>query len=160
MPETKIKRSQVAHFINTTPSSTATWVRLGTGVTSAKINYNPQTSEEIYINEDSGSTFVESYKPNMPTEMTAIKGNPAFDYLETLRRARPVLSAAETQILNVWFSDTPVSTDQYTAERQNVSIQFDDFGGDGGVATKLNFTINYIGDPTTGLYDVSAGTFA
>ncbi len=57
----KIKRSQVQSFINTTPSAAATYELIGDGVVTGTINYNPQTSEETYIHEDSATIAVESY---------------------------------------------------------------------------------------------------
>lgn len=151
---TKIKRSEIQTFLNITPQSTATYRLLGDGVTSGKINYNPKTSEETYINEDSATITLESYAPTLPIEQTAKFGDPAFDFIDGLRVARAVLSAAESDIVNVWAYETgapPV----YPAEKQAVSIQIDDFGGEGGVAAKINYTINFIGDPIPGDFNIT-----
>jgi hypothetical protein len=43
----------------------------------------------------------------------------------------------------------------YLAEKQAVSIQFDKYGGPGGSPAKLNYTINYLGDPEIGLFDLT-----
>ena len=66
---------------------------------------------------------------------------------------------AETTIVNVWLYETAVSPGVYPAEQQAVSIQIDDFGGDGGQAAKVNYTINYIGDPVVGTFTVATSTF-
>jgi len=155
---TKVKRSQFRTFLNTGTPSEPVWSLIGDGVTSAAIQYNPQTSEEIYIHEDSGSTIVEAYKPNMPIEAAAINGDAVFEYIDALRKARAVLSAAETEIVNVWLYETPTSG-AYPAEKQAVSIQIDDFGGEGGVAAKINFTINYKGDPVLGTFNPTTLAF-
>ena len=49
----KLKRSLFATFINTTPGDdTATWARMGKGITSQNISYNPNVTTEQYIDED------------------------------------------------------------------------------------------------------------
>jgi hypothetical protein len=155
---TKIKRSQFRTFLNTGTLVTPVWSLIGDGVTTGTINYNPQTTEEVYIHQDSGSTSVETYKPVMPIEATAINGNADFEFIDNLRKTRAVLTAAETEIVNVWMYETPTGS-TYPAERQAVSIQIDDFGGDGGVATKINYTINFKGDAVLGTFNPTTLAF-
>ncbi len=147
-----VKRSEFATYLNTGTIAVPDWALLGDGITSASISYNPQTSEEIYIHEDSGTTQVESYKPTMPIEAICKDGDDAWEYLDTMRKARAVLSDAVTEIVNVWLYETP-TTGKYPAEKQGCSIQFDEFGGDGGVSNKMSFTINYQGDPVVGFFN-------
>lgn len=154
----KIKRSQVQSFINTTPSAAATYELIGDGVVTGTINYNPQTSEETYIHEDSATIAVESYAPTMPVEATAVSGDAVFEFIDTLRRNRAVLADAETDIVNVWMYESggPAA---YPAEKQTVSIQIDDFGGDGGQAVKINYTINFVGAPVVGTFNATTKAF-
>jgi hypothetical protein len=158
MTGTKVKRSQFQTFLNTTPLSTATYKLIGSGVSSSKINYNPKTSEETYVSDDTASISVENYAPVMPVEMTALNGDDAFEFVDALRKTRAVLSAAETDIVNVWMYETGGPT-AYPAEKQPVCIQIDDFGGDGGVAVKINYTINFVGAPTTGTFNATTKAF-
>ena len=155
---TKIKRSEVQTFINTTPLSTATYKLLGDGVTTGTINYNPKTNEETYIHEDSATITLDSYAPTLPVEATAKSGDEAFDFVDNLRVTRAVLDDAETDIVNVWMYETGGPT-AYPAEKQSVSIAIDSFGGDGGVAAKINYTINFIGDPVLGTFNASTSAF-
>jgi hypothetical protein len=203
----KIKRSQLAMFLNTGTKQAPAWSLIGEGVTEQTINYNPQTSDETYIHQDSGTTDVESYKPTIPTPMTAIKGDAVFDHVDEIRRKRKVLGDARGEVLIVYLYDTAGDsytltltepgdwatkyTDYYTkagnvyspvtggtapawagdtyykktagtsypAERNDCSIQVDDFGGPGGESAKLNFTINLIGDPVVGTFDPTTKTF-
>jgi len=156
---TKIKRSQVLTYINTTPLAAATYVLLGDGVVSGKITYNPKTTEETYISQDSATISLESYAPTLPIEATAKFGDPAYDFIDGLRTGRKVLSDAETTIVNAWNWKAGGPT-AVPAERQSVSIQIDDFGGEGGTAVKINFTINFIGDPTVGTFNTSTKAFS
>lgn len=147
----KIKRSQIKTFLNTGTIAVPIWSLVGDGVVSMRINYNPKTLEETYISEDSANISVESYSPTAPIEMTALNGNATFEYIDSLRKGRSVLGDVETEIVNVWLYKTPYSG-QYAAERQRVSIQIDDFGGEGGSAAKENYTINFIGDSVQGTF--------
>ena len=159
MTEVKVKRSQFQSFLDTTPAASPTWSLVGKGVTTGTVNYNPETTTETYVHEDTATTTLERYAPNMPVEAQCINGEAIFEFIDNLRRTRAVGTDAETDMLMVYLYETPVSTDQYPAELQHVSIQIDSFGGDGGVTNRINFTINFIGDPTLGTYDVSAAGF-
>ena len=160
MAETKIKRSKFALFINTTPLSTATYKLIGTGFTTASINYNPEITKEAYINQDNKTATLENYSPEIPIEGQAINEEAVFEFIDNLRRTRAAGTLAETDILMVYLYETPVTTDQYPAEKQPVAIAIDNYGGDGAVTLRHGFTIHFKGDPTLGLYDVSANTFA
>jgi hypothetical protein len=155
----KIKRSEVMTFMDITPSSTATYKLIGDGVTSGAIGYNPKTTEETYIHEDSATITVESYAPTMPVEAVAVSGDDVFDFIDGLRVARATLDDAETTIVNVWAYESGGPT-AYPAEEQKVSIQIDEFGGDGGTAVKINYTINFVGDPVVGTFNASTSAFS
>jgi hypothetical protein len=156
----KIKRSQIATFVNTTPSSTnPTWSLLGPGVTTGKAAMNPKTTEETYIHEETATITVDSYAPTMPVEMTPVTGDAVWEYVDTLRLNRAVLSEAETQIVNVWKYKTSTGG-SWPAEKQSVSVQIDDApGGDGGTPAKVSFTFNYLGAGSAGGYYPASSSF-
>ncbi|ADY54712.1 hypothetical protein Sgly_0346 [Syntrophobotulus glycolicus DSM 8271] len=154
----KVKRSQIAAFLNTGTSASPTWSLIGDGVTEQTIAYNPQTSEEIYINQDSGNTNIESYRPTIPTPMTAIKGDAVFDFVDEIRKSRKVLADAETEVCLVYLYETAESG-AYPAEKNSCSIQIDDFGGPGGESAKINFTLNLNGDPVVGTFNPTTKAF-
>lgn len=157
----KVKRSEFATFLDTTPAATnPTWSRMGDGITTGTVNYNPETTTEAYIDDDTSTTTLERYAPNMPIEAQAINGDAIFEFVDGLRKARSVGSAAETDMLLVYLYETPTSTDKYPAESQPVTIQIDSFGGDGGTTNRINFTISFRGNATTGKYDVSSNAFS
>lgn len=159
MAGTKVKRSKLAIFLDTSGGEeTAEWALIGNGVTEQTIAYNPTTSDEVYIHQDSGTTDVESYKPNIPTPMTAIKGDPVFDYVDGLRKARAIGADARTKICIVYLYDTE-TTGAYPAEQNDCSIQIDDFGGAGGESATINFTINLIGDAVVGTFNPTTKSF-
>lgn len=154
----KIKRSKIATFLNVSTTTGADYKLVGVGVVTGTINMNPKTTEETYIHEDTASISVDSYAPTMPVEMTAVDGDPVFEFIDSLRKNRAVLADAETDIVNVWLYETS-SSGAYPAEKQPVSIQIDDFGGDGGSPAKINFTFNYVGNASAGSYNPSSAAF-
>lgn len=157
---TNVLRKDVAHFLLTATSPSDVWSRIGDGITDATINANPEKTTEAYIHESNATTTLERYAPNMPVTGKAKYGDAVFNYILNLWNTRAVGTAAETYILNVEYFKTPVSTDQYPAQKQKVVISIDTPpGGAGGATAQIGYTIDYIGDPTNGLYDVSAGTF-
>jgi hypothetical protein len=153
----KIKRSLIATFIDVDPSN-EDYELLGEGVVAGEINYNPKTLEETYISEDAANISVEGYAPTMPIEMTCVAGDAVFEYIDTLRKNQSILADAETTIVNVWMYESG-GPSAYPAQQQSVSIQIDSFGGPGGEAAKINFTINFIDDPVTGTFDSATNTF-
>ncbi|MBW7573916.1 phage tail tube protein [Caproiciproducens faecalis] len=155
----KIKRSLFAIFLNTAPSTeTAAYALMGQGITSQKVDYGPETSDETYVSEDSGTTDVESYKPKISTQQTAIQGDAVFDYVDGLRQKRAVMGDARSDIVLVNLYGTE-ATGAYPAEKNAVSIQIDDFGGDGGKSVEINYTVNMVGDPVKGTFNPSTKTF-
>lgn len=153
MSQAKVKRSQIATFLNTGTGQSPVWSLIGTGVTGQTIGYNPQATTEQYIHEDSATTSVDSYQVNIPTPQTAYAGDPVFDYVDDLRQRRAIGADAETDVLIVYlYTQSP-----YKAEKCRATIQIDDFGGEGGAPVVLNYTINLNGDPELGTAVVTDG---
>lgn len=152
------KRSKFAKLLNTGSVGTPVWSRIGDGVTSAEVNYNPETSKVVYIHQDSGNTEVESYSPTLPLEAELAVGDPVLDLIDGLRQSRATLSEAHKELLMVYLYETPVA-EAYPAERQSVSVQIDNYGGEGGQSVKVKFTLNFRGDAIKGTYNPTTGTF-
>lgn len=154
----KIKRSQIKSFLNTNTVLSPTWSLISEGVPVGTINMNPSVTTETYIGDDTATITVESYAPTMPINATAIDGDAVFDWIETLREGRNILTDVETELVNVWLYETP-ALGFYYAEKVNVSVQCDTFGGDAGTAGQIGYTINYISAPVLGGFDPSGLEF-
>lgn len=158
----KIKRSAIAHFLDTSKSSdyaNATWKRVGKNVDSASVEYNPQTETEQDIISESATTELTGYQPTMPISQKCSKGDEVYEFINGLRRKRSTMSDAHTWLLNVDLYDKTESdvSATYSAEVQEVSVQVDTYGGDGGEAPVLEYTFNYVGDPIPGKVTISDG---
>ena len=157
----KIKRSLFATFINTTPGGEAeTWARMGKGITSQKISYNPNVTTEQFIDEDNATSSVDSYAPSLDGSQTCYKGEPVFTYIDGLRQKRAIGSELETQVLFVYLYDGTANS--YKAEKNNCVIQLGEYGGDGGGNVTMTYTVGLNGDPVVGTATVTEGnvTFA
>ena len=154
---TKSKRNKFACFLNT-GGDTEKWSLIGDGVTSMTVAYNPQTSDETYIHQTSGTTDVESYKPTSSVPMTAHKGDAVFDFVDNLRRKRAVLDEARTEICMVYLYEEATGG-AYPAEKNTCPIQIDDFGGEGGGSNVINFTVNFVGDAVEGTFEPETRKF-
>lgn len=153
----KVKRSEFAAFLNVGTKQSPSWARMGKGITSQTIAYNPSTTSETYIDEDNATTNLDSYAPTIDTPQTAYAGDAVFDYVDNLRQTRAVGSDAETEVLLVYIYDEE-SAGVYKAERNTAVIPIDDFGGEGGGNVVLNYTVNLNGDPTQGTATITGGT--
>ena len=152
----KVKRSDFASFLNVGTKDSLKWARMGKGITSQQIAYNPQTTRETFIDEDSATTSVDSYAPTMNTPQTAYAGDPVFDFVDDLRQRRAVGADCEAEMLLVYIYDGEGSV--YAAEKQKIAIQVDDFGGDGGASNVINYTLNFVGESEKGTCSIVDGT--
>ena len=152
----KIKRSLFATFINTTPGDgETTWAKMGKGITSQKISYNPNVTTEQYIDEDNAYSSVDSYAPSLDGTQTCYKGEPVFEYIEALRKKRAVGTDLETEVLFVYLYDG--TENAYKAEKNACVIQLGDYGGDGGGSVQLTYTIGLNGNPVQGTATIAEG---
>jgi hypothetical protein len=147
----KIPRFDFKSYLNTTSTTGAVYSLIGVGVTDATVNMNPEVTTEQYIHEAAATSFVDRYAPTFPVEMTANNGDAVFEFVDNLRRTQATLDDAETDIVQVYYYETS-TTGGYPADKFTVSISVDTFGGPGGNASKLAYTINYQGDPTAGAF--------
>ena len=134
----KIDRSQFVTFLNTTPSSTATWSVLGTGITEYGIAYNPQVDTEKWIIEDSARNDHTSNQKQGSVTQKCYKGDAVFEFINT---GRDKLNY-KTQVLDV---DRWNGTDAgYPAKLNDVIITIDNYMGENA---EIEYTIYYDGDP-------------
>ena len=154
----KVKRKLQAIFLNVTPESeTPTFEIVGLNVNDLNIEYNPQTNTEIDILSDTAKIEVTGYQPTAPVVQQATKGDAVFDYINGLRKNRAVLDDATTTAVLVDMYDG--TENSYPAEKQEVSIQIDSYGGTGGEPLSIGYTLNFKGDAVAGIFNTSTKTF-
>lgn len=156
MADAKIKTSKIALFIDTGDSkSSPIWSRVRKQ-SELQLKYDGSTEEDNWVDQDTPSTSLEKYAVSADGEMTCYKGDPLFEYLDNLRQKRATGTDAETKALVVYLYDETAG--KYAAELNECTIQFSQFGGEGGGGSaSLSYTITFNGDPTLGTVTVSDG---
>lgn len=153
------KRSAFLLFINTTPKASApTNALVGDGVTELSVAYNPQTNTEQYIHQDTANTELTGYQPNAPVTSQVVKGDPAFEYINEIRKKLPIGSDAHTDIIMVDVFEDKIGGSYY-AQKQPVSIQIDSYGGAASDPLSIGYTINWRGSGEEGTFDPDTKTF-
>lgn len=159
---TKINRDELVEFLNTKPKEqTANWALIGVGITDKSIDYNAEKTEEKWIIHRNKNVTVDSYGLTSGVEQTCYKGDEVFEFIDNIRYKLLTGSDAETTLLEIdkYSADETGSTPKYRARLWTVSIEI---GSNGGDSAKINYTINYTGDPTFGTVTFANGkpTFA
>ena len=156
---TNIMRKDIAHFLLTSTGPDV-WSRIGDGIPDATPAANPEVTSETYIHETNATATLERYAPTLAITGKCKKGDAVFDFVNNLWKTKAVGSSAESYLLEVDLFATPSNTDNYAARKQKVVVAIDTPpGGAGGQVAQIGYTLHYVGDQTTGVYDVSAGTF-
>lgn len=154
--ENKAKRSEYYTFLNTGTTETPNWVREGKFASELTAQMNPQTNTTQDVTQDTAETDITGYQPSISVQKSVSKTDPAYEYINDIRRHRKILSDAYGQILNVDVFDKQ-SDGSYPAELQNVSVQVDTFGGPASDPLTINYTYNYRGDPILGKATITDG---
>lgn len=147
---TKIKRSQIATYIDTTPSSEPTWGLLGIGITDYSISYNPQITTEKWIIHDNASSSLDSNQKEGGVTQRMYKGDPCFEYVNGLRDK--IGGDVQTHILDIDMWDGTGST--YKAKMSDALIAVTSYGGEDA---SIEYTLYYNGDPIEGTVTIADG---
>lgn len=152
----KLDRTDLAEFLNTTPktstSGTYNWALLGVGVTDKSTDYNAKVSDEHWIINKNANKDVDSYALSSGVEQTCYKGDEVFDFIDEIKYMLKTGSNAITQYLEVfkYRVDETGNSPVYDARLWDVAISIESDGGAGGEGVKINYNINYKGDPIFG----------
>ena len=154
-----IKRSKLLHFMNTTPSTTATYYLMNTGITSLSINKNPTYLEEGYIADEVGSKQLESLAPEFTFEINMDATDEVSKFLTLLEWNDKTLTDVETDIVSVQYWKTPTGT-AYPAKKYKVSVSVETIGDEALKTLKHSVTCGVMGDAVFGTFDVSTKAFS
>ena len=154
MSYNKVKRTEKAHYLNTTPitedNKEYLFKLIGVGITDFGIDYNPQKENEKWIINDNTTTENEGYQLSGGVEQTAYKGDPVFDYVENIAYNLDLNDKAKTQILEVYkyrYTKEEGGAIKYQARIFDCLISITSTDGD---KAKINYDIDINGDPILG----------
>lgn len=162
MATTKIMRSKIMHYLNVGTSGSPSWKLINEGVSSLTTNFNPEWEEEAGIADTAKTKYTTGLGTETTFDMNRVKGDgtTANDKIFTLVWGRKVGVDATLELLTVNRAATPVTEDQYPAIKDTVNVIYNSIGDEAVKPLKIAVVLGHQGDPVTGLYDVSAGTFA
>lgn len=101
----RLKKHQFIPFVNTATSQAPTWARIGKS-TVFSLAFNAVTEESDYIEDETPTTELLKYAPNMEQELVTNAGDPAFDFIYDLAKKRVVGELAKKEFLLVFASKT------------------------------------------------------
>ena len=153
-----VMRSELKHYLNTGTAEVPVWSQINKGVVTATINWNPQIEDEAYIGDTSSTKFTTGLAPEMPMDMSAKKGDPAYDFVAALIWNQKIGIDAETDLLTVDASAAQVAG-VWPAKKQRVSVSYSSSGGDSIKPLKQGVTLQFMGDPEYGTYNPTTGTY-
>lgn len=158
--EKKVKSSKSAVLLNVGTSASPEYVRIGKGVTSLPISYNPKTTTETYIDEDNARSTVDSYEVSSDVEQVAIKGNKIFDFVDGIRKGLKTGSDCETDAVLVDLYDMTINDNKGsgTGKKFGATITISDWTIEGGEVIKIKYKIGFNGDPTDVSVSIDNGT--
>jgi len=144
----KIERSEFLTFLDTTPSSSATWKILGIGVTDFGIDYGASVDSEKWIIENTARINHSSNEKQGSVTQTAYKNDPLFEFVNA---GRDKLNY-KTHILDidVWNGNGS----SYPAKKSDGKIVIENYMGENAA---IEYTIHYEGDPVEGTVTFADG---
>lgn len=144
----KILESQFVRFIDTTPTSTPTWVLVAAvEEDNAALEYNPNIERIKYIVDNSARTDHTSNDKQMSVPYQAYKGDPCFEFVE---KGRDKLNYT-TRLLEVDLWN--VDNGSYAAKMSDATISITSYNG-----KTIEFDVYADGDPKEGTVTLSGQT--
>lgn len=153
-----VKRSKLQHFMNTTPSTTATYNLMNLGITNLSINKNPTYLEEGYIADDVGTKELESLAPEFSFEINVDASDPVSVYLTDLEWNDKTMADVQTDIVSVQLWQAPV-TGAYPAKKYLVAVSVETIGDEALKTLKHSVTAGVRGDAVFGTFNPTTKAF-
>lgn len=149
-----------ADYYNLGTKEEPKWTLMGTGFTSLDEKPSAQSESKIYINDRTASTRVKSYQTSFPFSADAVMSDEIIEdiYNIATKRATGFSSEREYVRAELWRS-ADNQADVFTARKFSVSVQIDSISGAGGEAVVIGGSLNALGDPEDGCFDVTTKTF-
>lgn len=142
----KIKRSQYQKFLDTTPTSTATWKIIGIGVNEASVAYNAQVDTEKWIIEDTARSDHSSNQKQLSVTQRCYKNDPEFAFINAGRDKLNYTS--HILEVDIWNG----TAGSYPAKKSDCLITIDSYSGE-----EIEYTIYFNGDPVEGTVAITDG---
>lgn len=154
---TKITKDKVAPFldtsgtINESGSWEPTWKRIDKS-TIFDLSFNPQSETQDYIAYETAIEEISGYQPELPQEIALYRGNPIYDYIESLCFNLEVGDALRIPLLLLWPPQGDGTIKAWQVEECRLLL--DNYNS---VEGKVSFTLKIGGNIERGTATVSEG---
>jgi hypothetical protein len=153
-----IPRTSFMTFLDTTPTSTATYKLVGEGIEDASLEFNPKTVTKQYINQSSPTTSLVSFDPKFPAKMECKKNDPVYDYVVGLAKAFKTGTDVLSNVVYCWYDDTP-TLGEYPAVKFSCAVVAQKYGGKSDENNAFEYEIVGRGTRVLGTFNVSTKVF-
>lgn len=155
-----VMRNQIADYLEIdSGASDKEYVLMGTGFTTLDESPGANIEKTTYINESSGSSTITKYETKFSFNADMIADERAVMALYKVGRDHLVGENAEFNYVRVDLYEATSEDGTYKARKFKVAAEISDYKGDGGEKIKVSGTLNAVGDPVQGTFDVSTKTF-
>lgn len=148
---TKLKKHQTIPFVQ---DDEGEFLRIGKSTIFAlAVNANVVTQD--FIEDEAPTDEVTYYKPTLPQELAAYKGDPAFDFIYDMFYNLPTGTAVQKTVLIVFAGNSGTeAAPKFNAWQTNATIVLKDFNT---VDEKITFDLNFNGNIERGTATVTDG---
>ena len=146
-------RDQFEHWIDTTPGTSETYVREGTGVKSLQMAYNPQVSQEKDITQRNADAVFDGYQvqTSISDKRIYVEGDPMWKFLNDARKSGKPIETTMLEIDKTSSSGEGPST-KFETLKYNILIVITDFLGENAT---IGYDIYVKGDAQEGTVTIS-----
>lgn len=152
-------RYDIADYLEIDGSSQKEFVLMGAGFKTLDESPGAKTDSTIYVNNKTASSTVTQYETKFPFTADTIADEKAVMALHKVGRDHLTGMDAEFNYVRVDLYDAGTGEGVYKARKFKVSAEISDFKGNGGDKLEVSGTLNAVGDPIQGTFDVKTKTF-
>lgn len=149
-------------YIDTTPGEeTEKYERLGKGVTNATPSNSPTVQTQHYIDASAPTHAVTGLEKTFALTMERYVGDGANDFLSNLDDKTGDALKTTLVVVDLTATASTQVTTAYPAKRYEVVVGLDQpYSVEGGNSQAMSCTLYTNGDPETGWFDTSDGTWS
>ncbi len=156
-----MKRHELQHFVDINMDATLAntdYHLIGEGVSSLTEEFNAEEETEQWINQQNGTTNLNSYTPSISVEMQDVdqEDSDLIDWINELIDTLPTGSKAISSYVRVRIKGSGPS---YPAVQRKCSISVGSTGGDAGANVANSITIGGRGDAIQGTFNAETKKF-
>lgn len=157
----KVTRNLIREYYGIPSGNSVTYAYVNVGFVKCNEESNPKIDKTAFVGDANATCTVTGYENGWEYEAQYVKGDPVVDDLAAIGREQKTGADCERTLISVDMT-APVSgqTGVYEARKATIAVEANPPAGDPRSVTKLSGTFHQTGDLVTGVFNVTAKTFA